>query len=246
MLSFKQDTNLTVSTWQAVGKHNGEKCPPPSKHVWSEDAEGQTGRWKISPSDVVRIRFQPRADAGVYATGSVHELLKERDRLLALKEYQQNGRRIAFLHSALWGGGTDTSYAESVVEARMLCSLLDGGGAGLPDYREALLAAGFTQRQGPNDYWDLGAITLLIEKSAFEDRPHGFIHAVFHCGMGWNNMFRLSVDYGSENNRVYEFWPTDDLRPLAVEHLLRVLRERKARQRTRLSTPLGGSPRRPY
>lgn len=261
-IEFQRDTNLTDIQYRSWGQHHGEKLPPKSKHLWSERGDGLSGRWKLSPHDVVRIKYQPFGDPDCR---DFSDIIAKRKQLEEVKEYQRNQREIARL-SAMLGSLHEQGYAESMEEARMLVSALERGSGDLPPYDELLTSAGFEleprmhrfmTRPAEYDSWKRamkggGTFTLIIRDTDLPDAPHGEIWCNYSGNSPrWHNVFQLDADRRGERDpeyRVYFFWPpaAQDLRAVAAAHLIAVIEKRLARERTRISTPLGGSTRRLY
>lgn len=214
-----------------------------SPNIQLLQARGNTGTWTILLTDVANISFRPH----VVEENNVAPWV-ELKCLQKAKEFCRQERRIQLLEASV-GMLHDHAYAESFIEATMLCAALDRGSRSLLPYNTILDRAGFhEQRREKSSVWQRtiksGTVELSIAEGDFSDQQHGVLQATYegHGVNHWHNILRIEVDYEARGARRYVFWPeeAEDLRSIAANHLVDVLEKRMARERTRLSTPLGG------
>lgn len=216
------------------------------------DAELPEGTWRLKERDVVHIGFRPARPEGL-DFGDIFKLVAAEKRFK--KEFQQDKRRIDYLHAMTGIGNNDEiAYAESVIEARKLVEFIRAGSTCLPPLEDLLAAAELTPYQNPYAVGKYITYQRKIKSGMLDLTMYteGSVRATFH-GFGarcWHNILNLSNDHPSYDKQatVHVFYPEEnpDLRRIGAAFIGWLIAERTARERTRFSTPLGGAPKRKH
>lgn len=215
------------------------------------DGAGAAGDWSISPYDVARIGYTPAlpgtrgikavddSGAALYAKAYT-EMMAHPGREQRTEEYQRLAHHFGT-------GMVESTFAETVLEGKMLIAALEAGDAGLGPCEDQLAAAGFALKYPGHEtlggLWSIRIRSGSLDVSLSDEPGKRSVYVRFHGDRAkyWHNVASVSVEQTGRSGVVtYHAHPASAKDPLrvAVAHVIRVMDLRNQRG-GRFSKPLG-------
>ncbi len=204
------------------------------------------GSWRLSaPSDVAKLNFtMSRPDGAGFV-----ELMNNHKMLQAESPWSKEAQYASALCSI---GSTEIAYAESIEEGQHLAEMLSMN-HGEGSYEDILKENGFAlkypghESENIRGMWCRNTKGGLLTANIRNEPGNRFIHATYEGNRSsyWHNIMRITQESMNHDNTfvIYNFFPEalNNIYLAGLKHFFWVLEERQKREKTRISTPLGGA-----